>query len=201
MAPSSHLVTGRITMKPHVNFAAMILGGIAATSIAVQTPSTAASASHAVQAAANQKVRIVSGPAANRIVGTYQNDGQVRKCGTNFPYMPIGGTITFHAGGTVTESARFPPSGAPKAMGVPGLNTRTIGLGTWWYNPFTRSYSMSMRFDWFVEGAFNGTNTVDRDIYLSPDGNTLSGPVEAIRYAVDGSVIVDLCGSAKSTRL
>jgi hypothetical protein len=30
---------------------------------------------------------------------------------------------------------------------------------------------------------------------------TFSGPVRSVRYALDGSVIIDLCGDATSTRL
>lgn len=158
-------------------------------------------AASAAESSAKPSNHVVWGWGAERIVGTYQNDGQLWVCGTTLPPIPISGTITFHAGGTVTESARFPPTGIPNAFGVAGLNTRSIGLGTWWYNPFSRRYSMNMRFDWFVDGVFHGTNMVDREIHLSPDGNTTSGPVEAVRYATDGSVIVDLCGDAVSTRL
>ena len=78
--------------------------------------------------------------------------------------------------------------------------TRTIGVGTWWYNPLTRTYSMSMRYDYFIDGVAWGTGTVDRDMQVSDRGDTFSGSVRSKIHAADGSVIVDLCGTGTNTR-
>lgn len=148
-----------------------------------------------------QKAQVVWGWGAERLVGTYQSDAQVRPCGTSFPYMPVLNTISFNAGGTVVENARFPPTGVLNVFGIPGLFTRSIGLGSWSYNPLRRSYSMSLRYDFFENGVFYGTGVVNRDIQLSADGNTTSGSVRSTVYTSGGSVIVDLCGEAVSKRL
>ncbi len=158
-------------------------------------------AASAAETSAKPSNHVVWGWGAERIVGTYQSEAQVRVCGTTLPFLPVASTITFQAGGTITESARFPPGGVPNVFGIPGQFTRNIGLGTWWYNPSTRTYSMAMRYDYFVDGMYHGIGTVDRDLHLSANGDTASGPVESLVSAVDGSVIVDVCGDAVSTRL
>jgi hypothetical protein len=147
-----------------------------------------------------QKAQVVWGWGAERLVGTYQSDAQVRPCGTSAPYMPVLNTISFNAGGTVVENARFPPTGVLNVFGIPGLFTRSIGLGSWSYNPSSRSYSMSLRYDFFENGVFYGTGVVNRDIQLRADGNTTSGSVRSTVYTSGGSVIVDLCGEAVSKR-
>lgn len=166
--------------------------------ITILALSTAASAA---QSSAEQKAQVVWGWGADRIVGTYQTDAQVRPCGTSVPYMPVLNTISFNAGGTITENARFPPTGELNVFGIPGLFTRSIGLGSWSYNPFKRSYSMSLRYDFFENGLFYGIGVVHRELQLSADGNTTSGSVHSTVYTSGGSVIVDLCGEAVSRRL
>lgn len=162
---------------------------------------TLSAVANAAQSSVDQNAGVVWGLGANRIAGTYQTDGQTRPCGTFLPYTSVLNTISFQAGGTVTENPRFPPAGAPNVFGIPGLFTRTIGLGSWSYNPSTRVYSMSLRYDFFENGAFYGTGVVKREIQLSADAKRASGSVHATTYAADGSVIVDLCGVATSTRL
>ena len=159
------------------------------------------SAANAAGPGLGQKAEVVWGWGADRIVGTYQSDAQVRPCGTNLPGTPALNTISFNAGGTVTENARFPPTGVLNVFGIPGLFTRSIGLGSWSYNRFSHSYSISLRYDFFENGMFYGTGVVDREIRLNADGNTTSGPVRSTVYTAAGSVIVDLCGDAVSKRL
>lgn len=141
-----------------------------------------------------------SGWFANRIVGTYQSDANVRMCGSAGPDMKVVNTITFNAGGTVIANPRFPPTGAPDAYG-PGMGTRTPDMGTWSYSPRTNRFSIKLRFDTFVDGAFHGTGNVEREIQLSIDGNSGSGPVHVTMRAPDGSVLGEQCGTATSTRL
>jgi hypothetical protein len=142
-----------------------------------------------------------SGWFANRLVGVFEtNEGKVGPCGTT-PTQPVGNTLSFNAGGTVTESPEFPPTGAPGVFGLPGVFTRNNGLGSWSYNPRTNHYSMHLQYYFFEDGEFYGIGTVDRDLKLSLDGKTASGPVRSTIYAADGSLIVALCGTASSTRL
>lgn len=135
---------------------------------------------------------------ANRIVGLWSNIAQVGPCGG-----VVGGqlrqTLLFEAGGTFVDNSRFPPQGIPGANGV---QQRSIGLGTWSYDPVTTQYSLKQRFDWFVNNQYNGYQVVERaHMLLSNDGKTLASDVHTVRYAANGAVIAELCGSATSTRL
>ncbi|MBN8734723.1 MAG: hypothetical protein J0H27_00470 [Xanthomonadales bacterium] len=134
-----------------------------------------------------------SGWFANRIVGAYASHAMVRVCGSPGPDFPVVNTIIFNQGGTVVAAPRFPPQGADGY-------SRTIDLGTWSYNPRTNRYSVSLHFYGFVNGEFQGTTHVERTLQMSADGNSVSGPVHTTTYAPDGSVILEQCGTATSTR-
>jgi hypothetical protein len=140
------------------------------------------------------------GVPANRIVGLWSTEGLVGPCGLA-PMGPVRNTLLFHAGGTVVENPRFPPAGAPNAFGVPGINQRGQALGTWSYDPITKRYSMHLQFDWYVNDAYHGYMTVDRDIQLSSDAMVASGPVWAARFDAAGNLIAQVCGEAVSSRL
>ncbi|HEX5960193.1 MAG TPA: hypothetical protein VFY97_02975 [Rhodanobacteraceae bacterium] len=131
---------------------------------------------------------------ANRIVGAYQSEAHVRVCGSPGPDNTVKNTIIFNAGGTVVAIPRFPPQGADNY-------SRTNDLGTWSYHPRTNRYSVSLHFYGFVNGQLQGTSHVERDLQMSADGNSVSGPVHVTTYAPDGSVILEQCGTATSTRL
>lgn len=138
---------------------------------------------------------------ANRIVGLWTTEANISPCGSGLPPGSGVNTLLFHAGGTVQENTMYPPGGAPDAFGVPGLNQRNNGLGTWSYNPATDWYSMRLRFDWWVDNVYHGYMIIERLIRLSADGQHATGPVRATRYALDGTVIVDLCGTTSMDRL
>ena len=107
----------------------------------------------------------------------------------------------FSAGGTFFDNPRFPPGGNPNIGGIAGTHQRSLGVGTWSYNPLTSQYTVSNRFDWFVNNVYHGYQTVDRQILLSLDRNLATGPVRTVRYAANGSIVSELCGSAESRRL
>jgi len=138
---------------------------------------------------------------ANRIVGLWITAAAVSPCGSGLPPAPLQNTILFNAGGTVVESPVIPPGGIPGASGVPGINQRGQALGTWYYNPVSKQYSVKLRFDWYVDGQYHGYQTVDRVISLTSNGNEAVGAVQSTRYAADGSTIVQVCGDAVSDRL
>lgn len=141
------------------------------------------------------------GGRVNRIVGLWTTDSAVSPCGTALPPTPVRNTLLFQAGGTVVENPRFPPAGAPNAFGVSGINQRGPGLGTWSFNPATGEYRLFLRFDWYVDGAYHGYQTVAREMTLSSDGLQATGQVVSTRYAADGSTVVTVCGAAISDRL
>lgn len=128
---------------------------------------------------------------ANRVVGLWSNQSLVGPCGGT-PAMQGRNTVIFIAGGTLVDNPRTAAGTATQ---------RSIGLGTWSYAPATGRYSQRVQFDWFVNGAYDGYQTIDRDFVLTNGGSTASGPVVARRYNADGSLRAELCGSATSTRL
>jgi hypothetical protein len=137
---------------------------------------------------------------ANKIVGLWDTQPSVAPCGSPPPTGPTGRTtLLFISGGTWVENPRFPPSGVPGAGG--GVSQRSAGLGVWSYDPQTTQYTAHMQFDWYLDGVYDGYQTVDRSILLSSDGKLASGPVRSTRYAANGSVLMELCGSGAGTRL
>lgn len=142
----------------------------------------------------NADPQTTSGWFANRIVGAYGSEAHVKVCGTPGQGDTVKNTIIFNQGGTVVAIPRFPPQGADNYA-------RTNDLGTWSYHPRTNHYSVKLRYDNFVNGSFTGSSVVERDLQMSADGNSVSGPVHVTTYAPDGSVVVEVCGTATSTRL
>lgn len=137
---------------------------------------------------------------ANRIVGLWATEAMVGPCGGT-PSTPIRNTLLFHAGGTVVESPRFGPNGAPNVAGVPGIYQRGQALGTWSYHPGRRTYYIHLQFDNYVDNVYHGFSTVDREIALSKEGMLGSGPVRSARFAADGKLMGEVCGQATSARL
>lgn len=141
------------------------------------------------------------GTLANRIVGMWTTVGHVSPCDSGLPPQTVMNTLLFHAGGTASENAPFNPAGEANLFGIPGIHQRNNGLAVWSYDSATKTYTFHLRFDWLVDGVYQGYQTVDRLLVMSADGLEISGPVRATRYALDGSVIIELCGDATSTRL
>ena len=128
---------------------------------------------------------------ANRVVGMWANESLVGPCGGT-PSMRGRNTVIFNAGGTQVDNPRAPAGTATQ---------RSIGLGTWSYTPRTGRYSQRVQFDWYVNGAYDGYQTVDREFLLGNGNDTATGEVVTTRYNADGSTRAQLCGSATSTRL
>lgn len=130
---------------------------------------------------------------ANRIVGLWEALATVRPC--NIPAAPardVRNNLLFHAGGTVTEN----PGGLPNATGP----SRSFGLGTWRYDPVSNRYTGMLRFDTYLNGAYTGYTTIDRNIVLG-GANTAVGPVVVTAYDAGGNQLIQLCGTASQRRL
>lgn len=129
---------------------------------------------------------------AHSLAGLWTGEGYVSACGSPIPTQPtVRTTVTFHAGGTVTELPRMPP---------PGPNTRSIGLGSWSYDPASGQHQASFRFDRYVNGVYSGFSVVQRELLLSEDGNEMVGDVRAVSYDANGAVIGEQCGIGVSRR-
>ena len=139
---------------------------------------------------------------ANQLVGVWTTSAAVQSCDSPNPLPPPSpnNVLTFHAGGTASELTLFPPTGVPNVYGVTGLNWRSNGTGVWDYLPSRHEYMLSLRFNWFVDGAYNGYQVVDRVMVMDDSGKHLSGQVQTTRYGADGKVIVTLCGTGISDR-
>jgi len=124
---------------------------------------------------------------ANRIVGLWSTVGDVGPCGGS-PAIHVTNNLLFHAGGTLTEN-------------IQPTTVRNQGLGTWSYDSKTTGWQLHLRFDRFDSDVYAGYTTVDRELWMSPDGLELTGEVRATFYGVDGSVALELCGEATSTRI
>lgn len=142
----------------------------------------------------------LSSAPANRIVGFWQMTGEVGPCSSAFR-SPLSALFVFHAGGTLSTSDTFPQAGIPNAHGIAGVSTRGPGYGRWDYDPVTRRYSSMFRFNWFVDGVYHGYQEIHRELQLSADGQTLSGPIRAARHFANGAKYMDFCGEETSTRL
>lgn len=130
---------------------------------------------------------------ANRIVGLWETVAAVRPCNTAIPPRNVRNTLLFNAGGTVIEN----PSTLPKVVGA----GRSFAIGTWSYDPDTGRYAGMLRFDNYQDGVYAGYQTVDRDIALNADASIAEGTVVSTMYDANGNQLVQLCGSATSTRL
>jgi hypothetical protein len=139
-----------------------------------------------------------NGDSPNRIVGLWSTQAEVRPCGTDLPPMAIVNTLLIHAGGTIVENPRFPPGGAPNAA---GHFERTQALGTWQLNRRSGKYWIHLRFDNYIDKAYDGHTTIDREARFRKNGLEFLGPVSVSRFNAEGTLIGQLCGRAVSSRL
>jgi hypothetical protein len=126
---------------------------------------------------------------ANRIAGLWRTEAAVGLCGSGTTPQQIRNTLLFAAGGSVIEMPRVAPGGP-----------RGYAIGTWSYRPLTGQYRMHLLFDVYVNGVYDGYQTVDRELLMSTDRKQIAGPVVSTRYAADGSLMFSVCGHAVSTR-
>lgn len=128
------------------------------------------------------------GVPANAIVGVWRTEAALGPCGSGVTPVQIRNILVFNAGGTLIEPIR-PDAG------------RTDGAGIWSFNPATREYTGWLIFDRFGgDGSVIGSGRVERRLLMSNDGNQIAGAVRATFLAADGSVQMELCGNAVSTR-
>lgn len=125
---------------------------------------------------------------ANRIVGLWSTQGTVSGCETGTPVINTRNNLLFHAGGTVTEN-------------IAPVTVRNQGLGVWSYDPTTGWYTLHLRYDRFSNNTLVGFATIDRQLFMSGDGQQISGPVRATFYALDGTVTQAFCGDVTSERI
>jgi hypothetical protein len=136
---------------------------------------------------------------ASRIVGVWANTSRVGECAPDAALgPPQQQTLMFNSGGTFVDNSRFPPGGIPTPA---GLLQRSIGLGTWRFDPTSGQYTLRQQFDFYRDNVYDGYMVIERGMQLSNDGNQITGSVDAKRYSAADALLSRQCGVAVSTRL
>lgn len=126
---------------------------------------------------------------ANRIVGLWQSTIEIGPCAGG-PRSQLRGLNQFHAGGTLTETGSPPPS------------TRGPGLGAWRWNRGTERYDARMQMlRYLPDGSFDGFTDIHRQLRLNTDATVFNDEIVARLLNLDGSVRVELCGTAVGQRV
>jgi hypothetical protein len=148
----------------------------------------------AVQASEDAKHAPAPG---DRIVGTWEVAARLGPCGGPLgpPFLAF---IVFHAGGTLTDTTMAPLAGIPTPF---GQSIRGPAFGTWAYDRRSRTYTAQQRFNWFVDGLYDGYQQVHfHRIELLADGSGLAGTLSATRNFIDGRPPVPTCGEVSMVR-
>jgi hypothetical protein len=128
-------------------------------------------------------------PFSERIIGLWSSTIDIGPCAGG-PRMQLSGLNQFHAGGTLTESGSPPPG------------TRGPGLGVWRFNRSSNRFDARMQFIRYLpDGSFDGFTDIHRDIRLGFGGHEYTDEIVARLLNTDGSVRVELCGTATGTRV
>lgn len=128
-------------------------------------------------------------PPNERIVGLWTSAIEIGPCAGG-PRTQLRGLNQFHAGGTLTETGSPPPG------------TRGPGLGVWTFNRATQRFDARMQFIRYLpDGSFDGFTDVHRELRLSPDARQFNDEIVARLLNPDGTLRVELCGTAVGTRV
>ncbi len=124
--------------------------------------------------------------------GVWQTQITPRDCQTGVPLLPftVPGLITYHKGGTISETAASP--GGPAS--------RTPGHGIW-NRRNRRHYDGSFVFQLFnPDGTFAGTQKVTQNLRLNASGNRWNDNATFQILDANDNVIVCGCATAVGTR-
>ena len=128
-------------------------------------------------------------PPAERIIGLWNSEVDLGPCAGG-PRFQGRGLNAFHAGGTLAEVGSPPPT------------TRGPSLGVWSFNRGTQRFDARMQFIRYLpDGSFDGFTDIHRELQLSFDAQQYSDQIVARVLNSDGSVRVELCGTAIGTRV
>ncbi len=125
---------------------------------------------------------------ANRIVGLWQMRVSVAPC-TGGPSRNFIAYNTFHGGGTMSDTNAAPPTTRGPAQGV----WRYMGQGLY-----------KARFQFFrylPDGSYDGVSDIRLDMSLAASASQLTQDVRGYNLNPDGSLRVELCGTAVGERV
>ena len=129
------------------------------------------------------------GTQGGRIQGTWETQITLNDCAGHV-IRSFQGTLAFHQGGTLTETA----AGTPPAL-------RTGGQGVWSH---TTDSNYAYRFKGFTFNAQNvltGWTIISGEFTVDETGNVISGPGATVQvYDPNGNLVASLCADAAGTR-
>ena len=127
---------------------------------------------------------------SRRIEGLWDEYVTVTNCANGAPLVTFRATNLFAADGALTAVNSNPPA----------LNGPT--LGTWWRVSRHGDFGAKMRFFRFnPDGSFAGIQQVTREIFVDPDGRTLSGTVVSELFDVNDNLIATGCAKEAGERV
>jgi hypothetical protein len=141
----------------------------------------------AAQTATVHNAGLLPGP-ASRIVGTWRSEVALQPCGGGPTVAAFTTLVTYHAGGTLSDTNSSPPA------------LRSPGHGLW---RFVGNSQYRARFQMFLflpGGEYDGYNDVQTKVILG-GGNGNTSSVVVRRYNADGSLRAQLCGDGVGERL
>lgn len=165
-------------MKPHPILLALALAVTAGDAAATQHPSAWETGALPVP--------------ANRIVGLWRVDVTIAPCAGG-PVTQFAAFNNFHAGGTLSDTNTLPTA------------ARGPGMGIWRYqgrdHDGTARYKVRFQFFRYVNGVLDGVQDIGGTVRLHRNGNSYVHEVRARALNNDGSVRVELCGTALAERV
>ncbi len=125
---------------------------------------------------------------ANSIVGLWQINATTGPC-TGGPTRSFIAAHAYHAGGTLSDAGRVPPT------------SRGPGQGIWDYRG-RGHYKTRFQFNRFLpDGSFDGVQDIRNDLILSAAGSAYSATIYTRVLNPDGSLRSELCGAANGERI
>ena len=121
------------------------------------------------------------------IVGTWKNQVSIVDCSTGTVLASFPGLLTYHSGGTVSETTGDSPF-------------RSAGAGSWEFEG-SRSFRGKFMFYTFdSSGAPTGSFKVAQSIRLSASGDVLTDTATYEIFDVAGDLVTSGCAQATATR-
>ncbi len=126
---------------------------------------------------------------ANRIVGLWQVVVTVGPCANPQVRESFFALANYHAGGTLTDTNKNPPT------------SRGPGFGVWEHqgNGLYKTRFQFMRY--LSDGSFAGLNDIQPTVILNNAGTSYSATVYGRVLNVAGNVLVEVCGTANGERV
>lgn len=129
-----------------------------------------------------------SSPQAAPLQGVWDSEVTLTDC-NGFTLVVFRAYEMFHQGGTLTSTDNTPPT------------LHGPGFGTWQHAGVRKYTSPFQFFNFNADGSFAGTQKIDRQIQLSPDGTSYTSTVTFESFDPDGNLIFSGCGTEVATRL